>query len=445
MAATTSPARSSRASPSSSSARSRSSSSAPGRPRTRSALADLCAAGRRRLLPPRSAHQSSTRRAPRNSSAAAQARRPRWPRRQVSRRRRSPRRSRAIPEGDVHHGRPVARQPHADHRARRRLPPGRDRGDRRGREAARHGGAHGRCALRRRGGGSRCVAGRADVAGRASTCSPSAAPRTAASPPRRWSSSTRRMRATSASPASAPGTASRRPGSSPRSSTPISRDGHWLELARHANAMGARLARRSARVGSGAACAASRRPTRSSPSCRRRGRAPAQGGGRVYHPWSADSLPPDERPGPDEVIVRLVDELADDGGRGRPLRRAARRGLSPERKGRPGGAPFDSAQAGSRGGYAATLASICFDLRLAAADGDRAGLHRLGNLADEIDVEEAVLEARALHLDVVGELEAALEGAGGDAAIEDLACLRPRFGLFFSPRDGERVLLRPRS
>jgi threonine aldolase len=28
--------------------------------------------------------------------------------------------------------------------------------------------------------------------------------------------------------------------------------------------------------------------------------------GAVYHPWPADSVPPDGRPRPDEVLVRLV-------------------------------------------------------------------------------------------------------------------------------------------
>ncbi len=28
--------------------------------------------------------------------------------------------------------------------------------------------------------------------------------------------------------------------------------------------------------------------------------------GAVFHPWAVESLPPDERPGPDEVLVRLV-------------------------------------------------------------------------------------------------------------------------------------------
>ena len=46
------------------------------------------------------------------------------------------------------------------------------------------------------------------------------------------------------------------------------------------------------------------------------------------------------------------------------------------------------------------------DGRLAVADRDLARLLRLGNLAHEVDVQEAVLELRALDLDVVGKLEA---------------------------------------
>ena len=72
-------------------------------------------------------------------------------------------------------------------------------------------------------------------------------------------------------------------------------------------------------------------------------------------------------------------------------------------------------------------------LGLAVADGDLARLLRLGDLAHEVDVQEAVLEVRAGHLDVVGELEAALEGAGRDALIEHLA-LRSRAFSCFSPR-----------
>src|SRR5258708_38859970 len=50
------------------------------------------------------------------------------------------------------------------------------------------------------------------------------------------------------------------------------------------------------------------------------------------------------------------------------------------------------------------------------ADLDLARLQRLGDHSLELHVEETVLEARALHLDEVGELEAALEGPAREAA-----------------------------
>src|SRR5688500_2185968 len=61
--------------------------------------------------------------------------------------------------------------------------------------------------------------------------------------------------------------------------------------------------------------------------------------------------------------------------------------------------------------------------RLAVADRDLARLLRLGDLAHEVDVQEPVRELGARDLDIVGKLEAALEGAGRDALIEHLAGL----------------------
>src|SRR5215470_13557323 len=60
-------------------------------------------------------------------------------------------------------------------------------------------------------------------------------------------------------------------------------------------------------------------------------------------------------------------------------------------------------------------------LRLAAADRNAARLHRLGDLADEVDVQETVLERRRADLDMVGELEHALERTRRDALVEHLA------------------------
>src|SRR5712691_11428186 len=61
--------------------------------------------------------------------------------------------------------------------------------------------------------------------------------------------------------------------------------------------------------------------------------------------------------------------------------------------------------------------------RLAVADGNGARLQALGHVAHEVDMEQAVLELGALDLDVVGELEAPLERARRDAAVQELAPL----------------------
>lgn len=81
--------------------------------------------------------------------------------------------------------------------------------------------------------------------------------------------------------------------------------GHWLDLARHANAMATRLAQ----------------AIRTSPTARLAVEPAAnevfailprpvderlKAAGAVYHPWSIETLPPEERPGPDEVFVRLI-------------------------------------------------------------------------------------------------------------------------------------------
>src|SRR6266481_1017939 len=89
-----------------------------------------------------------------------------------------------------------------------------------------------------------------------------------------------------------------------------------------------------------------------------------------------------------------------------------------------------------------SLRSLDFDhLGLAIADWDLAGLLRLGNLTHEIDVQESVLERRALDLDVVGKLEDALERAGRDALIEHLAAVLLVLRLFLA-FDRQRVFLR---
>ena len=151
--------------------------------------------------------------------------------------------------------------------------------------------------------------------------------------------------------------------------------------------------------------------------------------GADVSPLGGGDLAADERPEPDEVFVPPGHELrtpADD------IDRFAAALSRREKKRAPRRAPRSSSRCGRRS-YAATLASTCLAFRWRRrCDRDLAGLHRLGDLADEIDVEEAVLEARAGHLDMVGELEAALEGARGDAAIEHLAPVLA-VSSFFSP------------
>jgi threonine aldolase len=83
------------------------------------------------------------------------------------------------------------------------------------------------------------------------------------------------------------------------------RDGHWLALARHANAMSTRLA--AAIRGSGSARLALEPAANEvfvviSKTCDERLKA----AGALYHRWPADSIPPDGRPGLDELLVRLV-------------------------------------------------------------------------------------------------------------------------------------------
>src|SRR3954467_13884962 len=79
-------------------------------------------------------------------------------------------------------------------------------------------------------------------------------------------------------------------------------------------------------------------------------------------------------------------------------------------------------------------------LRLAVSDRNLARLFRLGDLADELDVQETVLELCAGHLDIIGKLEAALERAGRDALIEHLALVLFALLLLLAP-NGEGVFL----
>ena len=81
--------------------------------------------------------------------------------------------------------------------------------------------------------------------------------------------------------------------------------GHWLDLARHANHMGELMARAIGASGEARLVLA--------PSANeifaimpKALDARLKAAGAVFHSWAVDSLPPDERPGPDEVLVRLV-------------------------------------------------------------------------------------------------------------------------------------------
>src|SRR3954454_4392490 len=74
-----------------------------------------------------------------------------------------------------------------------------------------------------------------------------------------------------------------------------------------------------------------------------------------------------------------------------------------------------------------------------SADLDLPGLHRLRHLTLQIDLEQPVVQAGAADLDVVGELEAVLEGALRDAAVQVLDVL---LGLLNLALHRQHVLVR---
>src|SRR4051794_40568694 len=78
---------------------------------------------------------------------------------------------------------------------------------------------------------------------------------------------------------------------------------------------------------------------------------------------------------------------------------------------------------------------------LGPADVDLLGLHRLGDLAHQLDRQQPVLEVRAFDLDMVGEREAALERAGCDSAIDVIVALLLAF-VVLAAGDDQHVLLR---
>ena len=71
-----------------------------------------------------------------------------------------------------------------------------------------------------------------------------------------------------------------------------------------------------------------------------------------------------------------------------------------------------------------------------AVDCDPPLLHGLGDFPDQLDLEQAVVEGRALHLDVVGQAELPLEVPGRDTPVQELAL--GFFGL--AAFDGDDVL-----
>src|SRR5882757_9833110 len=76
------------------------------------------------------------------------------------------------------------------------------------------------------------------------------------------------------------------------------------------------------------------------------------------------------------------------------------------------------------------------------ADGDlhRARLLRLRHFTHQIDVQQPVHQRRAADLDVVGQLEATLEGAPGDAAMQEGPALLLLLGGSRLGADGQRAL-----
>ena len=80
--------------------------------------------------------------------------------------------------------------------------------------------------------------------------------------------------------------------------------------------------------------------------------------------------------------------------------------------------------------------------RLAGRNRNAAGLLGLGDLAHEIDMEQAVLKRGVLHLHEVGKLEHPLEGARGDTAIEHFGFVLAVLVGDFLALDRQRVFLR---
>lgn len=82
-------------------------------------------------------------------------------------------------------------------------------------------------------------------------------------------------------------------------------DGHWLALARHAKAMAARLAA-GIRTSGTARLAVEPDANEVFAILPAAVDARLRAAGAAYHPWSAETLPVERRPGPDEELVRLI-------------------------------------------------------------------------------------------------------------------------------------------
>ena len=87
------------------------------------------------------------------------------------------------------------------------------------------------------------------------------------------------------------------------------RDGHWLDLARHANAM-ADLLREGLAETPGVRLPLPCEANEVFAVLPRAGEAALKAAGARYYQWGARGLAPEEAPGPDEVFVRLIPSFA---------------------------------------------------------------------------------------------------------------------------------------
>jgi threonine aldolase len=83
------------------------------------------------------------------------------------------------------------------------------------------------------------------------------------------------------------------------------KDGHWLDLARHANDMGSRLAA-AMEKSKAARLAVDPAANEIFAVLSKEADVRLKAAGAIYHPWTIDSIAAERRPGRDEVLVRLV-------------------------------------------------------------------------------------------------------------------------------------------